>query len=144
MLKIHHGSYKYKDVDTVDSVMLIFFWKKIIDVPQFILYVVTCIQASIIKLFDRRGYAVYWCVFVCINRQHRNLSLFRCKTSIIGACMHITTDNINSEFYLSVCQHHINCSIHIFIIRDAIIFNINICKLDVLVLYSFVLLSVCG
>ena len=46
-----------------------------------------------------------------------------CKTSIIDACMHITTDNINSEFYSSICQHHINCSIHVFIIRDAIIFN---------------------
>jgi len=28
VLNIHHGSYKYKDVDTVDSVMLICCWKK--------------------------------------------------------------------------------------------------------------------
>jgi len=37
--------------------------KKIIDVPQFILYVVTYIQASSIKVFDPRGGALYWCVF---------------------------------------------------------------------------------
>ena len=47
---------------------------------------------------------------------------------IIDACMHITTDNINSEFYSSICQHHINCSIHIFIIRDNIIFKVFISK----------------
>jgi len=63
VLKIHHGSYKYKDVDTVDSVMLIYCWKKFIDVLQFILNVVTCIQASSIKVFDPRGCAVYWHVF---------------------------------------------------------------------------------
>jgi len=51
VLKRHHGSYKYKDVDTVDSVMLIYCWKKFIDVQQFILYVVTCIHLSIIKVF---------------------------------------------------------------------------------------------
>jgi len=53
------------------------------------------------------------------------LEPFRWKTLIIDACLHITTDNINSEFYLSICQHHINCHIHVFIIRGAIIFNMH-------------------
>ena len=102
--------------------------------PQFILYVVTYVQASSIKVFFYPdGGVVYLCVF-CMqlsptqdaSKHSTGTEPSRCKTLIIDACMHITTDNINSEFYSSICQHHINCSIHIFIIRDAIIFNMYI------------------
>jgi hypothetical protein len=60
---MHHGSYKYNDVDTVDIVMLIYCWIKFIDVPQFILYVVICTQASSIQVLNPKWCAVYGCVF---------------------------------------------------------------------------------
>jgi len=36
ILKINNGSYKYKNVDTIDNVMLTYSWIKSIDVPLFI------------------------------------------------------------------------------------------------------------
>jgi len=50
-----------------------------------------------------------------------------------------------NRFYSKTCQHHIICSIHIFIFIAAIIYFLHcICTLDVLILYSFVLISSWG
>jgi len=55
MLKISNGSYKYKNVGTVDDVMLTCSWIKFIDVPLCISRVVVCIQMSTVKGFRTKG-----------------------------------------------------------------------------------------
>jgi hypothetical protein len=47
-----NGSYRYKNVDTIHKVMLTYSRIKFVDVPLFILFVVTCIETCSIEVFN--------------------------------------------------------------------------------------------
>ena len=54
MLQINNDSYKYKNFDIIDKIMLTYSWIKITDGPLFILYVVIHTQTRRSKLMIRK------------------------------------------------------------------------------------------
>jgi hypothetical protein len=55
VLKINSGIHNYKNVDTIDKVMLKYSSIKFTDVPLFVWYLVICIEASSIEAFYPKG-----------------------------------------------------------------------------------------
>jgi hypothetical protein len=79
----NNGSYKYKNVDTVDNMILTYSWLKFVDAPLATVYVVCGCMHRNIKCWSLQSkrsspFAMYWCVsckrvlctWFCINYMH--------------------------------------------------------------------------